>query len=83
MEINVKEIAKELAPTIETIVKENNEASQKEFKETLESLQKDIAEVKTLSKWVKLELIIMRQCFFQLLSKNLSYDLWTRSRCII
>ena len=52
MDFDVKEIARELAPAIETAVKEHSEASQKEFKETLESLQKDIAEVKTLSKKV-------------------------------
>lgn len=50
MEFDVKEIAKELAPTIESAVKENVEAWQKEFNETLEALQKDVAEVKTMSK---------------------------------
>lgn len=50
MDIDVKEIAKEIAPAIEAAVKEHSEASQKEVKETIEALQKDIAEVKTMSK---------------------------------
>ena len=50
MEFDVKEVAKELAPTIDAAVKESVEAGTKEFNETLESLQKDVAEVKTMSK---------------------------------
>lgn len=52
MDFDVKEIVKELSPAVSEIVKEELSEGTKEFKQTLESLEKDVAEVKTLSKKV-------------------------------
>lgn len=52
MEFDVKEIAKELSPIVDEAIKASNEESKKEFNETLESLKKDIADVKVMSKKV-------------------------------
>lgn len=52
MDFDVKEVAKELAPMIETSIKETVSAETKAFNETMEELKKDIAEVKTMSKKV-------------------------------
>ena len=52
MDFDVKEVAKELAPMLETSIKETVEENTKEFSETMEELKKDIAEVKTMSKKV-------------------------------
>jgi len=51
--MEVKEIVKELAPVLEKTIKEQVEEWTKEFNTTLEALQKDVAEVKTLSKKTK------------------------------
>ena len=49
-EAQTKALAKNIAPVIEATVKNEIEESQKGFKETLDALATDIAEVKTLSK---------------------------------
>lgn len=46
----IDSIVKELAPAIETLMKDHENMSASEMKSTMEALQKDIAEVKLLSK---------------------------------
>lgn len=50
MDFNVKEVAKELAPMLETSIKETVEAETKAANQVIDELKKDIAEMKELSK---------------------------------
>lgn len=50
--MDVKKVAQELAPMLETSIKESVEAETKEFGKTLEELKKDVAEAKLLTKKV-------------------------------